>query len=204
MSKRIVTLLILLALCVSFVGCSTEGAPDVKVPKDTLADIQDYVDGDAVYFMPSLEYAKQAISEMGLKGDAAFNEFITTWGEYAELPKTLVESYRDKIMASDSKVSEDEATELAKALIKEELVVATAFNTLCDGKAITDEVRAAAAEDFGIDAGDSAEGTVSTDTYAIDAFIKHKTVAAYIAGEELPYGILTREEAAEESTEVSE
>ena len=195
MSKRIFTFVILLAICASFVGCA-EGAPNVKAPEEQLVDIQDYLGKNTVYFMPDLDFAKQAISQEGLNGDAAFNAFVATWGEYAPLPEALVKSYTDKLMASNEGMKEEEAQELAKTLIKEEMVVAMAFRTLCDDKAITDEVRKAAAVDFGI-AHDSSEGgaEVNTDNYGLDAFIKHQTVAAYLADEELPYGIeLTTEE----------
>lgn len=202
MSKRIITLVILLGLCAGLAGCTAEGAPNVKAPGEQLVDIQDYLDNDTVYFMPDLGYAKQAISQLGLTGDAAFNAFVVTWGEYAPLPEALVKSYADKLMASNEGMKEEEAQELAKVLIKEEMVVSTAFKTLCDDKAITDEVRKAAAADFGVHDNESADSAVSTDTYAIDAFIKHQAVAAYLADEELPYGLKLagEEESAEESS----
>jgi len=199
--KKIFALVILTALCLSFAGCGTKGAPDVKAPQQEMADIQDYTGGNTVYFMPSMEYARAIIEAKGLSGDEAFNEFVNTWGEYATLPEALVKSYTDNLKASNDGMTEEKAKELAVQLIKEEMVVATAFKVLCPKAEITAEMRSDAAVDMGI-ADESADKDFGTDTYAVDAFIKHQVVAAYLNGEDACYGIsFTGEESSEEVSE---
>ncbi len=204
MFKKIFALVILLAVCLSFAGCGPDGAPDVKAPQQEMVDIQDYTNKNTVYFMPSMEYARAVIEEKNLSGDEAFNEFVNTWGEYATLPEALIKSYTDKLLASNEGMTEEKAKELAVQLIKEEMVVATAFKVLCPKAEITDEIRSLAAVDMGI-AEESEEMSFGTDTYAVDAFIKHQVVAAYLNGEDSCYEFSFVKKAPEESSaEISE
>lgn len=203
MTKRIIALVMLIALCASLVGCGTKGAPDVKKPKEQIVNIEDYINNGTAYFMPDMSYAMQAIMEKELSRDEAFNEFVGTWGENVALPDELVKSYADKLIANNEGMSEDEAKKLAVSLIKEELVVAMAFKTLCGDEAITDDVRANAAADFGLAAEESEDASVVSESYALDAFIKQQTIAAYLNGEEGCYGISFAEESTDESSEES-
>lgn len=201
--KKLAILLTILILCVTAVGCTAEYAPNVSAPEEATAEIGDYLSKAEDYFnVININAAKTEAASKGKTGNEAFALLVELSTKRADLPEALVNSYVSAIQsAENSAVSSEDAAAMAKAMIKEELVVYAAYNSMWSEYAINNDMRREAAKALG---GTFTEGLAESEYYVYDSFIKQQVVTAFLSGEELPYiSLATTESGAETSAETS-
>lgn len=197
--KKIALLLTILTLCALFAGCGAQYAPNVSAPEDATAEIGDYLsEVDSYFNVLNINAAKAQATSEGKTGNDAFALLVELTTKKDDLPEGLVNSYVSAIQsAENSTVSGEDATAMAKAMIKEEMVVYAAYNSMWSEYAINNAMRREAAKSLG---GTFTEGLSEGEYYIYDSFIMQQVITAYLSGEEIPYISLATTESGEETS----
>lgn len=178
MLKRVIVLIMVLAVSFSFAGCFGGGKATLdEVSKDAVVQIQDYLEEAGSYFQ--LADSSLVIAEAAAKEDV-FDAYIAAATSLKALPEELVNSYVESYKAGfEESVADEELKKHAESLIKSEMVISLAHKALKCGE-ISNEMRTAKAaelaEQLGVDS--AAIYTPGNDTYLVDSAIMEEQVKA--------------------------
>lgn len=203
--KKLVAILMIIALTVSMAACSGTGVKTDKREQTDVAKIQDYLGDAGAYF--TLAREKNALENTTAK-ENALDDYIEAAKENKDLPEELVNSYVESFkkgmdISDNGSEADEELKDTAKNHIKAEMVIELAYASF-SGAEITNEMREAKATELA-DTGKydkAALYTAGNDTYLIDSLIKEAFVRSELeaAWESLNGGASSEDASAEESS----
>lgn len=178
MIKKTVAIALIMTLALSLAGCFGSGGGILdEVSKDEVVRIEDFLGEASSYFQ--LADSSLVIADTKAKDDV-LDAYIDAASSLKELPAELVDSYVNSFKAGvEESVADEEISNIAKNLIKEELVIHLAYTALkCDE--ITDEMRSDMAKKIAaeLNCDVAAIYTPGNNTYTVDTAVKEDLVKA--------------------------